>query len=217
MDTTHSTYTSYGSLDNYFKTSDPHSSGGVKCFYSGEKASSFNKEHVWPQSLSNNLYGEDHGGSDLHHIRPTINSYNSMRSSAMFGYVYGSGSYKGRTISYQGGGTDYSITNVFEPADAIKGDVARIIMYMYMHYNDGTISELSSLTGWTTRSYYGQMNAHWVMGPASSKDTFLLLRYWNAIDPVSQDEKTRNEKAYQVQGNRNPFIDHPTYADKIWG
>ena len=221
MDSTHSTYTSYGSLDSYFSTSDPYSGGGVKCFYSGEKASSYNKEHVWPQSLSGSsssqLYGEDHGGSDLHHIRPTISKYNSLRSSAMFGYVYGSDSYKGRTISYQGGGTDYSVTNVFEPADSIKGDVARIIMYMYMHYNDGTINELSSITGWNKQSYYGQMNVHWVMGPTTVKESFKLLRQWNSMDPVSQDEITRNNKVYQVQGNRNPFIDHPSYADKIWG
>ena len=217
MDSTHTTYTSYGSLDGYYRTSDAYSGGGVKCFYSGQKASSFNKEHVWPQSLSNNLYGEDHGGSDLHHIRPTISTYNSKRSSAMFGYVYPSGSYRGSSFAYASGGSTYYTTNVFEPADSIKGDVARIIMYMYMHYNDGTIKELSTISGWNTKSYYGQLNIHWVMGPVNVKESFKLLRHWNSLDPVSEEEKTRNEKAYQVQGNRNPFIDHPSYADKIWG
>ena len=217
MDSSHSKYTSYSSLDSYYKNSDPYSGGGVKCFYSGEKANSYNKEHVWPQSLSNGLYGEDYGGSDLHHIRPTISAYNSKRGSAMFGPIYGSSGYKGGSISYQGGGKDYYTSNVFEPADSIKGDVARIIMYMYMHYNDGTIKDLSSITGWNTKSYYGQMNINWVMGPNKTDECFTLLRYWNAIDPVSSDEITRNNYAAQIQGNRNPFIDHPTYADKIWG
>ncbi len=222
MDSTHTNYISYSSLDGYYNTSDKYGSNGVKCFYSGEKTSSYNKEHVWPQSLSgtkkNHLYGESGGGSDLHHVRPTISNYNSARSSAMFGNLYASGTYKGRSFGYEGGGTTYYVTNVFEPADNIKGDVARIIMYMYMHYNDGTISDLSSLTGWKTKTgVYGEMHINWVMGPGTVKESFKLLRYWNYLDPVDAGEKARNEKAYSVQGNRNPFIDHPSYADKIWG
>ncbi len=226
MDSTHTYYTSYSSLEGHYSSSDPYPSGGIKCFYSGQKVTSssqYNKEHVWPQSLSGSssaqLYGEDHGGSDLHHIRPTKNDYNSKRSNAMFGYIYpaSGSSYKGGELSYAGGSKDYYITNTFEPADEIKGDISRIIMYMYMHYNDGTISELSGISGWNKKDYYGEMHINWVMGPNSVKDCFKLLRHWNAIDPVSEDEKTRNEYAYSVQHNRNPFIDHPTYADKIWG
>ena len=210
MDSTHSTYVSYSSLDSHFHSSDKYGSN-VKCFYSGKSTSSYNKEHVWPQSLSGSsstqLYGEDHGGSDIHHIRPTISDYNSKRGNSMFGPVYGSKSAIG-SISYSGGGNDYYTGNVFEPADAIKGDVARIIMYMYMHY--------SSEIGGASASYYGEMHINWVMGTSPS-DSWKLLREWNADDPVSEDEKTRNEYAFSVQGNRNPFIDHPSYADAIWG
>ena len=125
----------------------------------------------------------------------------------MFGPIYGDKTSVGK-ISYSGGGTDYYTGNVFEPADAIKGDVARIIMYVYMHY--------SSQIGGTQQSYYGEMHINWVMG-TSPTDSWKLLRKWNAEDPVSDEEKTRNEYAYSVQGNRNPFIDHPSYADAIWG
>ena len=211
MDSTHTNYISYGSLDGYYSQSDPHSSGGVKCFYSGQKTNSYNKEHVWPQSLSGSkddqLYGESYGGSDLHHIRPTISEYNSKRGNSMFGPIFGDKTSVGK-ISYSGGGSDYYTSNVFEPADSIKGDVARIIMYMYMHY--------SSTIGGASQDYYGEMNINWVMG-TSPTDSWKLLRKWNAEDPVSQDEMTRNEKAYSVQHNRNPFIDHPSYADLIWG
>ena len=110
------------------------------------------------------------------------------------------------------------VTGVFEPADAVKGDVARIIMYMYMHYNDGTISDLSGkVTDWKTKSYYGEMHVNWVMAPSSVNECFKLLREWNANDPVSQEEINRNNYTANLQGNRNPFIDHPTYADMIWG
>src|SRR5690625_6384874 len=39
---------------------------------------------------------------------------------------------------------------------------------------------------------------------------------WNAEDPVSDFERARNEIAYDLQGNRNPFIDNPALATKIW-
>ena len=211
MDSTHSTYVSYGSLDSHFYSSDKYGSN-VKCFYSGKSTSSYNKEHVWPQSLSGSsstqLYGEDHGGSDIHHIRPTISDYNSKRGNSMFGPVYGSKSAIG-SISYSGGGNDYYTGNVFEPADAIKGDVARIIMYMYVHY--------SSEIGGNQQSYYGIMMPQKVMGPYEKSEALKLLRKWNADDPVSQEEINRNNYVYGVQHNRNPFIDHPKYADKIWG
>ena len=43
------------------------------------------------------------------------------------------------------------------------------------------------------------------------------LLKWNINYPVLDREKTRNEGAEYLQGNRNPFIDHPEYACKIWG
>ena len=222
MDSSHKTYTSYSSLENYFKSTDPHPNGNIKCFYSGEShtVKEINREHVWPQSLSGSsssqLYGEDYGGSDLHHLRPALTAYNSNRGNSMFGGIYGSGGY--RTISYQGGGQVKYVSGVFEPADSMKGDVARIIMYMYMHYNDGTISDLKDkVTGWNTKGWYGEMHINWVMAPSSVSDCFKLLRQWNADDPVSQEEINRNDYTYGIQGNRNPFIDHPKYADMIWG
>ena len=132
----------------------------------------------------------------------------------MFGPVYGSsnGYY---TMSYSGGGTNKYTSNVFEPADDIKGDCARIILYMYMHYN--CASNVGNPTGWAERSYYGEMHINWVMGCSTVADSFKLLRLWNALDPVSSVEITRNEQGFKMQGNRNPFIDHPSYADKIWG
>ena len=87
-------------------------------------------------------------------------------------------------------------------------------MYMYMHYN--CASNVNNPSGWVDRSYYGEMHVNWVMAPNTVSDCFKLLRAWNALDPVSEQEKARNEQGYKMQGNRNPFIDHPSYADKIW-
>jgi hypothetical protein len=44
-----------------------------------------------------------------------------------------------------------------------------------------------------------------------------MLIQWHENDPVSQKEILRNQAIYQIQGNRNPFIDHPEFVDRIWG
>ncbi len=44
-----------------------------------------------------------------------------------------------------------------------------------------------------------------------------LLLDWHERDPVSQKEILRNEEVYAIQGNRNPFVDHPEFVERIWG
>ena len=43
------------------------------------------------------------------------------------------------------------------------------------------------------------------------------LLKWNEVDPPSREEKLRNERICKLyQHNRNPFIDHPEYANLTW-
>ena len=44
----------------------------------------------------------------------------------------------------------------------------------------------------------------------------MLLR-WAANDPVSDKETARNQAVYEIQGNRNPFIDYPGLEQYVWG
>jgi hypothetical protein len=44
-----------------------------------------------------------------------------------------------------------------------------------------------------------------------------MLLEWHHLDPVSKKEIDRNNAVYALQGNRNPFIDRPQFADCIWG
>lgn len=87
------------------------------------------------------------------------------------------------------------------PGDEWKGDCARIVMYMYLRY------------GLQCRPYFC------AVGIANSVDANMVnvLLDWNAEDPVSQLEKNRNDEIQDWQGNRNPFIDNPYIATKIWG
>lgn len=83
----------------------------------------------------------------------------------------------------------YLENKVFEPCDAAKGEVARASLYTYIMYD------------------------HQLSG--NFKDMQLCLK-WNREFPVTSWEILRNNRNYSVQKNRNPFIDHPEFADLLF-
>ena len=193
MFATHKTYTSYGDIRNLFKYSDkdPNKSGNIICFYSHQSMNgtwdqgvTYNREHVWPKAKSAGLYPSTDNsykgpGSDLHHVRPTKTEINESRGSQSFGY--------------------------YEPIDELKGDCARIIMYMYIHYS-------SDCKGNNVKSeYVGDLKI------SSVFSSYSTLKQWNELDPVDDLERNRNEYVYSKQGNRNPFIDHPEWVNTVLG
>ena len=92
-------------------------------------AGTWNREHVWPKALSNGNWGTSQGGTDILHLRPTYVKPNSTRSSHPFGNATG-----GNTLVYEGMTYGKLAGDIFEPLDCVKGDVARIIMYMWTAY-----------------------------------------------------------------------------------
>lgn len=90
---------------------------------------------------------------------------------------------------------------MYEPRDEVKGDIARILFYMDIMYDFLTLVELED----------GQDAGYYEMGDLST------LISWHEEDPVDDFERNRNDIIYSYQGNRNPFIDHPEFVDKIWG
>ena len=227
--TTHTKYTSYDDCKNptYVKKTDPGTDGQLMEFYAQANLSStwqsgavgtWNREHVWCQSLSNGMWGTSGGGSDLHHIRPTESRVNSTRGNNRYGKANNGKEawYKdasGASIALAG----YYVGNtIFEPLDNVKGDVARIVMYVYTHYNSyGNVNGTTNGNG--SSNYFGKLQFSSIMYANSESAAIELLLQWNALDPVDEIETTRNDAVYAIQGNRNPFIDHPEYADAIWG
>lgn len=226
MVSTHKTYTSYDDCKTPAKViqTDPGTANNtVRDFYTqenisstwnGNNAGTWNREHVWCQSLSNGLWGTSGGGSDMHHIRPSEVRLNGTRGNHTYGEANGGtpAYYKDTNGNdkYVGG---YVSGDTFEPLDKVKGDVARIVMYVYMHYNTAKNVGGSS----SDKSYFGTLKFTMVMTPNSESEAIKLLLKWNEADPVDDIERTRNEAAYKIQGNRNPFIDNSSYADAIWG
>ena len=227
--TTHTYYTSYDDCKNtkYIYLTDPGPNGGALEFYTQKSVMSFsgnpgtwNREHVWCKSLSNGMWtsvsgSTRNGGTDLHHIRPAEGSLNSTRGSYKFGEVDGGKEAWSKDTSkgnvavggYIGGGA-------FEPLDNVKGDVARIVFYVYTHYNN--YDNVYGTTNGKQSGVFGTLKFNNIVSLAESAAIKLLLE-WNASDPVDDIEITRNNEVYKIQGNRNPFIDHPEYANAIWG
>jgi len=159
----------------------------------------YNREHSFPKSwFGGEIYPMY---SDLFHIYPTDGWVNGQRGNHSYGEVGNAswtslnGSKLGNCISPGFSGT------VFEPIDAYKGDLARSFFYMATRY----YGEDNTWPG--SDMFNGSQLKTWALE---------LLWNWHVSDPVSSKETDRNNTVYDIQGNRNPFIDHPGYVESIW-
>jgi len=157
----------------------------------GGATGDWNREHTYPKSLGNPNLGTMGPGSDAHHLRPTDVQRNANRGNRKFADGNGNSGTTGQGNWY--------------PGDEWKGDVARMILYMYLRYGNRCLPK------------------NVIVGATNAIDTNMidLLLKWNVEDRVSVLEDNRNfyhdsNKTY-AQGNRNPFIDNPYLATIIWG
>ncbi len=207
--TTHKYNTSYAELIDVYPKSDadPNNSNNILWFYTGTSVkapsnfnSGTNREHVWPKQAGDAFPEKSEAGSDAHHLRPCNANLNSTRSNNGFGEVpqttgnivgeAGSKSYD--NLAYQAGG-------VFYPGEGYRGATARILMYVQTRWGD-------------------KYNLSFVLGQGHSKTIGDIedLFKWHIEEPPTEEEIARNEAVYKIQGNRNPFIDHPEYAEMIY-
>ena len=157
----------------------------VASFYTKTSATSWNREHVWPNS---------HGGGtvddDILHTRPTISSENSSRGNSF--YVEG--------MNHSANGWD-PYTAGYDRA--CRGECARIILYSVVANSSLNLSEATIITN-------GQTGYSNTMGQMST------LIKWHFEYSPNVYEMNRNNGAEYLQGNRNPFVDHPEYVARIW-
>ncbi|MBI5202429.1 MAG: endonuclease, partial [Elusimicrobia bacterium] len=145
-----------------------------------------NAEHVWPQSFFAKKLPMR---SDLHNLMPTFVHPNSLRGHMPFGEVKGQPEYSNRAGAKLGGG-------VFEPPPAAKGQIARAILYFVARYRDDAVRQ----------GEYGENFFN---------DRIEMFLRWNREHPPTPEEKIINDNNARAQGNRNPFIDDYTLADRI--
>lgn len=216
-------------------TTQPHSIDQVDAntnknqfFYTGKQTTfgaSMTREHVWPcaksggmwvhSNYSDEKYHVDNtnyvgGGSDLYHVRPCTSSVNTARGDSRF--IEFKEEEKANLINATDGG-EYALlcdsttfSQYSEPADEFKGDVARIIAYVYVHF---ARIDTYGIDAWG--DYLGNFAIKDVIGrPTDSEDqVYDQLIRWNEMDPPSETEKLRNDTVMPIQGNRNPFVDYP--------
>jgi endonuclease I len=159
----------------------------------------YNREHSFPKSWFGGTVYPMY--SDLFHLYPTDGYVNSKRSNYPYGEVNNASwtSMNGCKVGdnvYPG----YSGT-VFEPIDDYKGDFARTYFYMATRY----LGEDGNWPG--SPMVNGSQPKEWALN---------MLYEWHNNDPVSNKETQRNDAVYDIQHNRNPFIDHPEFVGMIW-
>jgi endonuclease I len=173
-------------------------------WWSGSSSGILTREHTFSQSWM----PSNQGGSwpndpatgrelpeynDLHNLFPAEQALaNGKRSNFPFGEIVGTPTFVSPT-GLGKLGKDANNNTVYEPADWQKGEVARALFYMVTAYN--------GINGRT-----------WALPSGQNQD---VLKKWHFQDLPDALERARHELIYDLQGNRNPFIDSPNFACRI--
>ena len=190
----------YGHIDNV--------NNSINCVYggyahpwqqgsTGTNPAPVNTEHTIPQAF---FGGSGPIRSDIHHLFPTFDQWNSNRASLPFGEIPDNQTTNWMRLTQSQSNVpstnidEYSEgTNAtFEPREDHKGDCARAIFYIFTMYSipNHDIHDLGDITA---------------------------LYQWHQQDPPSSKETQRNDAIENWQGNRNPYIDHPEWVGPAWG
>lgn len=177
-------YDDYDGITKNDRTRDKTLTGNSSCI------GYWNREHSFPKSLANPTMSTSVPGvsTDIHHLRAADCQWNSTRNNRPFT--------DGQGDAITVGSTDWY------PGDEWKGDIARMMMYLYVRYD----SETPAINVGVGSTSYSPLN-----------DMPNIFLEWNTEDPVSINEINRNNVVHGIQGNRNPFIDNPYLATLIWG
>lgn len=236
------THLDYGIIDNnYYRTDSKISENGSGrltlverycsenptgldyCFFNPDSICSggsyfcqcFNKEHVVPKGWFNgsNAFSVKEY-TDMHYLWPADSKVNGSKSNYPLGYAttpLALTSLNGTKIGKSDGTNNYGYTlsDVFEPIDSFKGDFARAYLYFVTRYQDSVASfrrNNIAVNVFSATSYTGLQP--WILQ---------LCIQWHKQDPPSDFEIRRNDAVFEIQGNRNPYIDYPHWVEKAFG
>ena len=151
-------------------------------FYSGtlinsawDSGATWNREHCWPDSKCLSSGRSEGDSADMHMLRPTKVNENGSRGNDAYG--------------------ETASSKIYEPADEVKGDCARIALYGYVRWQN------------TTKMW----------GENGVIENLDILLKWMQEDPVDTWEMGRNDAVQSITGNRNVFIDYPEFAWLLFG
>ena len=198
---------------------DPANTNNVIAIYSGTSEAKFreggltwNREHCWPRSYGISASGNEASAdeSDLFNLRPCLTDVNQIRGDRIYDEadpahpsdpaVAPPGAPECLYDASRGQG------EIWTPRPSEKGDLARAMFYMAVRYDGSDPGTLDLELGDTADA------AQAVFGNLTT------LLQWHLADPVSEEERRRNHLIHErYQGNRNPFVDRPEWAAKVFG
>lgn len=150
----------------------------VLSYYMYSDTPDYDKEHVTPKDwfkVNNNNFYNDY--VNMINANKVANSY---RNNYSFGEVKKTASNEVRDKGILVG---YRKDKKFMPLDEYKGDVARIMIYMYVTYKDNGLD-----------TKYIDLN---------------LMKKWSRQDPVDQREIDRNNTIKTIYKYNNKFVSNP--------
>ncbi|MDC3192349.1 endonuclease [Pseudoalteromonas elyakovii] len=109
---------------------------------------------------------------DLHNLVPAVGELNADRSDFNFGEI------DGKNRAY--GQCDFEVSfeaDLVEPTDFVKGNIARIYLYMVEKH-----------------------------GAKVTPEKLEMFKLWNKIDPIDRWECERDRRISTIQGNSNHFV-----------
>lgn len=177
MTSKHTFYTYYDGNKNvrsFYKYTDcvSNDTSKVALIYRGGLVSSawdggttWNQEHCAPQSILNKV---SQPTGDIMHLRPSNPSENSSRGNKTYGTKSGN----------------------YDPGVSVRGDCARMMLYMYVRWGTNLTSLMESVD---------------------------LMLQWMQEDPVDTWEMARNDSVQSITGVRNVFVDYPELAFLMFG
>ncbi len=241
----------FGECDKAYDENGNAKNGRITYFYTAKEMSrgSGNREHVWPCANSGGLWWRssevyEHqidnghaywgGGSDIYNLHACDGTVNSDRGNAKF-TVFASTS--GMTTSNDGGPYSIYISSNGKKVQAdpkYRGNIARIIMYMWCHYSFRgdrniyypknyeslkpvyNIDDAVEAKNGHNPNMCAVLSLTDILDFYTKEEMYAALKQWNEEDPPDEQEKHANDYVEaHVQGNRNPFIDYPQLVGQI--
>jgi len=191
----------------------------------------WNREHVWPKSygVGYTANAANPAYTDVHHLYPAAWTMNSLRSNRYFdtctttsttrckvsehepekegtsmsSYTDDPAVYSSSSSSSSSSSTNPPRPPIFQPPANVRGDIARALLYMDLRYDHLELTDCPETNTETT--------------PKHQMAYLSTLLAWHHQDPVSPDERHRNERiCARWQGNRNPYVDYPHLVHHVF-
>lgn len=143
--------------------------------------------------------------ADFYNLLPVVSDVRKYRRDFVPGVAVESVSFS-NDFWCAGCGVVYGVeTELYVPPVGLRGELARVVMYVSMVYH---------IENWSPRGFMMMSGRAY---PGLTDYAIGVLMGWHRAYPPSVSECEKNSRGEALQGNRNPFVDYPELAEFLWG